>query len=304
MNDLPPKALSRESAYTRPGPGIAFLLLGLMLLGSVVVLAIGAGVNIERGNDTIGGLLVLCIPFSLVLGILALKGLIIVNPNQSKVITLFGKYKGTLRTDGFFWINPFCSRREVTLRAHNFNSEHLKVNDLRGNPIEIGAVVVWRVRDTAQAAFDVDDHMSYVEVQTESALRHLASLHPYDTPHDNETSLRGSSESINEELQTELEQRLSRAGIEVLEGRLSHLAYAPEIAGAMLQRQQAEAIIDARTRIVDGACGMVEMALEQLQKNGVVELDEERKAQMVCNLLVVLCSERTTPVVNAGTLYG
>ncbi|MCK5945177.1 MAG: SPFH domain-containing protein, partial [Planctomycetes bacterium] len=159
-------------------------------------------------------------------------------------------------------------------------------------------------RVAAQAAFDVEDHMSYVEVQTESALRHLASLHPYDTPHDDETSLRGNSEAINDELQQELDQRLTRAGIEVLEARLSHLAYAPEIAGAMLQRQQAEAIIDARTRIVDGACGMVEMALKQLTDNRVVELDDERKAQMISNLLVVLCSERTQPVVNAGTLYG
>lgn len=231
-------------------------------------------------------------------------GLTLVNPNQSRVVTLFGIYKGTLREAGFYWINPFSVRRKVSLRAHNFNSEHLKVNDLRGNPIEIGAVVVWRVRNTAQAAFDVEDYSSYVEVQTESALRHLASMHPYDTPHENETSLRGSSDEINAEFQTELEQRLSRAGIEVLEGRLSHLAYAPEIAGAMLQRQQAEAIIDARKQIVEGACGMVHMAIEQLQDNSVVALDEERKAQMVSNLLVVLCSERTTPVVNAGTLYG
>lgn len=304
MNEPSAQTPSREASYQSAGAGILFLLLGLMLVGCAVALAVAGGVNVDRGSEVLGAVLLLLIPVALLLAILTFKGLIVVNPNQSKVITLFGKYKGTLRTDGFFWINPFCSRREVTLRAHNFNSEHLKVNDLRGNPIEIGAVVVWRVRDTAQAAFDVDDHMSYVEVQTESALRHLASLHPYDTPNDNETSLRGSSESINEELQAELEQRLSRAGIEVLEGRLSHLAYAPEIAGAMLQRQQAEAIIDARTRIVDGACGMVEMALEQLHSKGVVELDEERKAQMVSNLLVVLCSERTTPVVNAGTLYG
>ncbi|MDO8349048.1 MAG: SPFH domain-containing protein [Planctomycetota bacterium] len=238
-------------------------------------------------------------------GVLMLCGLVLVNPNQSKVVTLFGNYTGTLRQDGFFWVNPFSLRRPISLRAHNFNSDKLKVNDLRGNPIEIGAVVVWRVADTAQAAFDVENFESYVQVQTESALRHMASQHPYDSPHETEVSLRGSSETVNAELQKELTTRLQRAGIEVLEGRLSHLAYAPEIAGAMLQRQQAEAIIDARTRIVEGAVGMVHMALEQLKKHAVVELDEERKAQMVSNLLVVLCSERgTQPVVNAGTIYG
>jgi regulator of protease activity HflC (stomatin/prohibitin superfamily) len=220
-------------------------------------------------------------------------------------VLLFGKYVGTLRDDGFFCINPFTICKKVSLRAHNFNSDKLKVNDLRGNPIEIGAVVVWRVADTAQAAFDVENFESYVTVQTESALRHLASLHPYDTVDDKHTSLRGSSEAVNAELQTELTHRLQMAGIEVIEARLSHLAYAPEIAGAMLQRQQAEAIIDARRRIVDGAVGMVQMALEQLHLHNVVSLDEDKKAQMVSNLLVVLCSERgSQPVVNAGTLYG
>ncbi|MCB9876778.1 MAG: SPFH domain-containing protein [Planctomycetes bacterium] len=269
---------SREVPLESGAPGVTMLIVGILLL-----------------------LTVIGIPF----GILILCGLVMVQPNQSRVIVLFGNYKGTLREPGFYWVNPFSNRRAISLRAHNFNSDKLKVNDLRGNPIEIGAVVVWRVRDTAQAAFDVENHESYVEVQTESALRHLASLHPYDSPHDDETSLRGSSDAINGELQQELEQRLQRAGIEVLECRLSHLAYAPEIAGAMLQRQQAEAIIDARTRIVDGACSMVQMALQQLEENSVVKLDEERKAQMISNLLVVLCSERgTQPVVNAGTLYG
>jgi len=295
---------SNEQTYPSPGSGIVHLLLGILLIVSTVASAIIGGINVDNGNELIGVILLLSMPLQIVAAVLMFRGLVVVNPNQSKVVILFGNYRGSLRQDGFWWVNPFTVRREISLRAHNFNSEHLKVNDLRGNPIEIGAVVVWRVRDTAQAAFDVEDHMSYVEVQTESALRHLASLHPYDTPHDNETSLRGSSESVNEELQGELEQRLARAGIEVLEARLSHLAYAPEIAGAMLQRQQAEAIIDARKRIVDGACGMVEMALEQLDQNSVVELDEERKAQMISNLLVVLCSERTQPVVNAGTLYG
>ncbi|MEO6597636.1 MAG: SPFH domain-containing protein [Planctomycetota bacterium] len=296
---------SRERLYPNPGTGLGMLIFGILLVpASIAALPTGA-VMIARGYGMFGVPLIVAGVLGVFSAILVFRGLVLVNPNQSKVVVLFGKYKGTLRQDGFFWVNPFAVRRNLSLRAHNFNSDKLKVNDLRGNPIEIGAVVVWRVRDTAQAAFDVEDFESYVEVQTESALRHLASLHPYDSQNDNETSLRGSSEAVNAELQTELTQRLAMAGIEVLEGRLSHLAYAPEIAGAMLQRQQAEAIIDARTRIVDGAVGMVQMALEQLKAKDVVVLDDERKAQMVSNLLVVLCSERgTQPVVNAGTLYG
>ncbi len=298
-------APSRETDYPNPGNGILYLLLGILLLAASILCFVFAVRAFHDGDGGRGGLLLGGFFAGMIAMGLTFRGLVIVNPNQSKVAVLFGKYVGTLRRDGFFWINPFAVRRPISLRAHNFNSEHLKVNDKRGNPIEIGAVVVWRVRDTAQAAFDVEDYESYVEVQTESALRHLASMHPYDTPHDDETSLRGSSDSINDELQQELEQRLARAGIEVLEARLRHLAYAPEIAGAMLQRQQAEAIIDARTRIVDGACSMVQMALQQLQDSDVVTLDEERKAQMISNLLVVLCSERgTQPVVNAGTIYG
>ena len=285
--------VSREFAYPSPASGFVRLVQGLLLLASV-------GLPLA-----LPGLLKLFAIANFVAAVLVLRGLVIVAPNQSKLVLLFGRYQGTLRRAGFFWINPFADRREVSLRAHNFNSDKLKVNDLRGNPIEIGAVVVWRVRDTAQAAFDVEDFASYVQVQTESALRHLASLHPYDSPHEAEVSLRGSGETVNAELAKELTQRLQMAGIEVLEVRLSHLAYAPEIASAMLQRQQAEAILDARKRIVDGAVGMVQMALEQLRAHDVVQLDEERKAQMVSNLLVVLCSERgTQPVVNAGTLYG
>ncbi|HEX5054661.1 MAG TPA: SPFH domain-containing protein [Planctomycetota bacterium] len=296
---------SREHLYPNPGTGLVMLLLGILMMPASILAIPTGGVLAHRELALAGVPLIVAGVLGVFASILVFRGLVLVNPNQSKVVVLFGKYKGTLRQDGFFWVNPFAVRRNLSLRAHNFNSDKLKVNDLRGNPIEIGAVVVWRVRDTAQAAFDVEDFESYVEVQTESALRHLASLHPYDSQHDAETSLRGSSEAVNAELQKELTQRLEMAGIEVLEGRLSHLAYAPEIAGAMLQRQQAEAIIDARTRIVDGAVGMVQMALEQLEKNGVVDLDEERKAQMVSNLLVVLCSERgTQPVVNAGTLHG
>ncbi len=300
-----PNKTSREIVYRRPGRGIAMLLLGILLVPGGLAILITGGVQSKHGHPELGVPLILLGIATALAAILVFRGLVLVNPNQSKVVVLFGNYVGTLRHDGFFWVNPFASRRVVSLRAHNFNSEKLKVNDLRGNPIEIGAVVVWRVRDTAQAAFDVEDYASYVEVQTESALRHLAALHPYDTPHEQELSLRGSGEAIHQELQSELTSRLSMAGIEVLEARLSHLAYAPEIANAMLQRQQAEAILDARRRIVDGAVGMVQMALEQLREHAVVELDEERKAQMVSNLLVVLCSERgTQPVVNAGTLYG
>jgi regulator of protease activity HflC (stomatin/prohibitin superfamily) len=297
-------APSRENDFTPILPGLLVLLgaIGLVVLGFWLVIT-GAQ-YVEAGRE--GGVArivwgVLCWPAA---G-LAIRSLVLVNPNVSKVVLLFGRYVGTIRRNGFYGINPFTVRKPMSLRAHNFNSDKLKVNDLRGNPIEIGAVVVWRVRDTAQAAFDVEDFGSYVTVQTESALRHLASQHPYDTPHEAETSLRGSSDALNAELQQELTSRLQIAGVEVLEARLSHLAYAPEIAGAMLQRQQAEAIIDARTRIVDGAVGMVHMALERLRANEVVDLDEERKAQMVSNLLVVLCSERgTQPVVNTGTLYG
>jgi regulator of protease activity HflC (stomatin/prohibitin superfamily) len=296
---------SRELAYPHPGNGLLHLLLGLLLIPAAIAAFVFGGMLCDDRSPGLGVPLILA-GVAMILGaLLVFRSLVVVAPNQSKVVVLFGKYKGTLRQDGFFTVNPFAARREVSLRAHNFNSDKLKVNDQRGNPIEIGAVVVWRVRDTAQAAFDVEDFGSYVQVQTESALRHLASLHPYDTTGEHEVSLRGASDAVNAELQNELTTRLQMAGIEVLEGRISHLAYAPEIAGAMLQRQQAEAIIDARKRIVDGAVGMVQMALEQLRAHDVVALDEERKAQMVSNLLVVLCSERgTQPVVNAGTLYG
>lgn len=235
------------------------------------------------------------------LGLLLLRGLVLVEPNTSLVVLLFGRYRGTIRRAGFFFINPFTSRTKVSLKARNFDSQHLKVNDLRGNPVEIGAVVAWRVSDTAQAVFDVDDYESYVSLQAESAIRAAASKHPYDAAQPGQTSLRGDSDEVNAELRAQLTERLSLAGVEVLEVRLSHLAYAPEIAGVMLRRQQAEAIIDARTRIVEGAVSMVKQALEQLEGHGVVRLDEERKASMVSNLLVVLCSESsTTPVVNAG----
>ncbi|MFK7767480.1 MAG: SPFH domain-containing protein [Mariniblastus sp.] len=237
----------------------------------------------------------------LLIGIPILCGLTLVNPNKSKIVLLFGEYLGTIRQPGLWWVNPLSVRKDVSLRVNNFNSEKLKVNDLRGNPVEIGTVVVWRVSNTAQASFDVQDYESYVAVQTESALRTTAAKHPYDSALEGQTSLRGDSEEINLELQQELTERLSLAGIEVLEVRLSHLAYASEIAGAMLRRQQAEAIIDARARIVEGAVSMVEMALDHLEDGEIITMNNDQKAAMVSNLMIVLCSEsETNPVINAG----
>ncbi|MFQ5489646.1 MAG: SPFH domain-containing protein [Phycisphaerae bacterium] len=231
-------------------------------------------------------------------------GFFTLQPNMSAVLVLFGKYTGTVKQSGFHWANPLLSKKKVSLRARNLNMETIKVNDSRGNPVEIAAVIVWRVQDTAQAVFDVDHYEQYVAVQSESALRHLASAYPYDTTVDNELSLRGSMDEVSAGLQRELDERCTKAGVEIEEARLSHLAYAPEIAGAMLQRQQAEAVVAARTRIVDGAVGMVEMALAQLKEHKTVDLDEERKASMVSNLLVVLCGDKAAqPVVNTGTLY-
>lgn len=274
-------------------PGVPAVLLWLLLV------IVAAGVLIFGG----GALSVL----GFLLGALAFFGLIgffIVQPNQASVLTLFGRYVGTERRNGFYWTNPFTSRKRVSLRIRNFNSERLKVNDLMGNPIEIAAVIVWRVVDTARALFDVEDYVGFVEIQAETALRHLASQYPYDNYEESGLSLRGNADAVAEALGRELTTRLRHAGVEVLEARLSHLAYSPEIAGAMLQRQQASAIIAARSQIVAGAVGMVEMALKQLSEQNIVQLDEERKAQMVSNLLVVLTSERgTQPVVNAGSLY-
>jgi hypothetical protein len=230
-------------------------------------------------------------------------GLFVVDPNEAKVLQFFGNYVGTVKTSGLKWANPLYSKKRVSLRAISHESENLKVNDLDGNPIEIGAIVVWRVVDSAKAVFQVDKYEDYVRVQTEAALRNLATGYAYDG-HDDQRSLRGHTLEIAEHLKQEIQERCELAGVEIVEARISHLAYAPEIAQAMLQRQQANAIIAARQKLVDGAVGMVEMALERLSKNKVVELDEERKAQMVSNLLVVLCGERSTqPVVNTGTIY-
>jgi regulator of protease activity HflC (stomatin/prohibitin superfamily) len=239
-----------------------------------------------------------------VLGSLSTAGLFTVQPNQAVVLILFGTYVGTVRESGWWWTNPFNTRKRLSLRVRSLNGHTIKVNDHAGNPVEIAAVVVWRVLDTAQASFDVDNYEEFVPIQSETAVRHLASEYPYDEPDHDAISLRGGTDKVSEFLRAELQVRLRQAGVEVVEARLSHLAYAPEIAGAMLQRQQASAIIAARQKIVDGAVGMVEMALERLSANQVVELDEERKAAMVSNLLVVLCGERAaTPVLNAGTLH-
>jgi regulator of protease activity HflC (stomatin/prohibitin superfamily) len=233
-----------------------------------------------------------------------LVGFFVVNPNEGRVLQLFGAYRGTVKAPGLRWANPFYSKRQISMRVRNFESARLKVNDSDGNPIEIAAVVVWKVVDSAEAVFEVDDYENYVKVQSEAALRNLATRYPYDAHQDHEVSLRGSTNLVAGELKKEVQERLSKAGVEAMEARISHLAYAPEIAAAMLRRQQAGAIIAARQKIVEGAVGMVEMALEMLARSQQVSLDEERKAAMVSNLLVVLCADREAqPVVNTGTLY-
>lgn len=233
-----------------------------------------------------------------------MAGLFIINPNEAKVLQFFGRYAGTVKQAGLRWANPLYTKKRISQRIRNFESAHLKVNDNEGNPIEIAAVVVWRVVDTAEAVFEVDDYNNYVKVQTEAALRNLATRYTYDTHDEAQMSLRGHTAAVAEHLKNEIQDRLTRAGVEVMEARISHLAYAQEIAHAMLQRQQAGAIIAARQRIVEGAVGMVEMALEMLSRRDIVTLDNERKAAMVSNLLVVLCGDKSTqPVINTGTIY-
>ena len=298
---------SQEIVNQSPTAGLPVLLFAILVtpIGSILMF-IMAGLARNRREDVMVITFVVLGILTILVGILLYRMLVLVNPNHAKVVLLFGRYTGSILRNGFFAVNPFTVRRDVSRRIRNFTSETLKVNDSRGNPIEIAAVVVWRVQNTAQALFDVEDFEDYVETQTESGLRHLAASHPYDVTGDQEegVSLRGSADVVSDELERELSERLKLAGIEVLEVRLAHLAYSAEIAGAMLQRQQADAIIAARTRIVDGAVGMVRMALDKLKEQDVVDLDEERKAAMVSNLLTVLCSERgTTPVVNTGTLH-
>ena len=238
---------------------------------------------------------------------LCLRGFVIINPNEAAVLTLFGKYKGTIVTNGFLWVNPFITKKKISLRAHNLNSDQVKVNDKMGNPILISAVLVWRVKDTYRASFDVDDYVRFVDVQSEAAVRNLAASYSYDSLESGdveEITLRSGGEEVNDQLENALKDRLTIAGIEVMEARISNLAYAPEIAGAMLQRQQATAVVAARQKIVEGAVSMVEMALDMLSQREIVELDEEKKAAMVSNLLVVLTSDKSaSPIVNAGSLY-
>jgi regulator of protease activity HflC (stomatin/prohibitin superfamily) len=278
--------------------GVPVLLIGLAgLVASVLVFATSVG----RPPIALG---IVAGIAGVVASLVLLLGLKVVNPNEARVLQLFGSYRGTVREPGLRWVSPLITTRRISLRIRNFESAHLKVNDLEGNPIEIAAVVVWRVVDTAEALFEVDDYNNYVHVQSESALRNLATSYAYDAHDDTLPSLRGHTGAVAEHLQREIQERLAKAGVQVIEARISHLAYAPEIAGAMLQRQQAGAIIAARQRIVEGAVGMVEMALQMLSSKSIVTLDEERKAAMVSNLLVVLCGERgAQPILNTGTIY-
>ena len=301
MNSTDKTPLRERTTNTLPG--YLMLLVSLCLLcGSLALFVEAARAQRVLAEPPVpfvlGGII------GIVLFILAVKGLFVVNPNQGVVLQLFGRYVGTARAQGLRWTNPFYSQRKISLRISSFDSERLKVNDVEGNPIEIAAIVVWRVMDTAEALFNVDDYGRYIRVQTEAALRNLATRYPYDAHDDAKVSLRGHTAVIAQHLKEEVEKALASAGIEVVDARISHLAYAPEIAQSMLQRQQAGAIIAARQRIVEGAVGMVEMALAMLTKNNIVQLDEERKAQMVANLLVVLCGERATqPIINTGTIY-
>tara|TARA_R110002167_G_scaffold76032_4_gene211959 strand:+ start:7386 stop:8243 length:858 start_codon:yes stop_codon:yes gene_type:complete len=272
---------------------------GYTMLILLVVLIIGGVVLLLR-IPIIGAL-------TIFVGVLMAPGFVLVNPNSSRVLLLFGKYMGTIKQNGLFWVNPFYSKRKISLRASNFDSERLKVNDKLGNPIMISTILVWRVTDTFKAAFDVDDYQNFVRVQTDAAVRKLASMYPYDNfadeGHVEDITLRSSVNEVSEALEKELQERLSMAGIEVMEARIGYLAYAQEIANAMLKRQQATAIVAARHKIVEGAVSMVDMALEQLSAKNVVHLDDERRAAMVSNLMVVLCSDKdASPIVNAGTL--
>ncbi|MFA3875089.1 SPFH domain-containing protein [Streptomyces sp. MMCC 100] len=290
----------REKQAHSIGGGFA-LLLGLVgLLVGAGLIAAATAVDATGGKAAliIGGILVALAAF------LAMCGLNMVAPGEARVVQLFGRYRGTIRQDGLRWVNPFTSRTKISTRVRNHETAVLKVNDAYGNPIELAAVVVWRVEDTAQATFEVDDYVEFVSTQTEAAVRHIAIEYPYDAHDEDGLSLRGNAEEITEKLAVELHARVEAAGVQIIESRFTHLAYAPEIASAMLQRQQAGAVVAARRQIVDGAVGMVEAALARISEQDIVELDNERKAAMVSNLMVVLCGDRAAqPVLNTGTLY-
>jgi len=278
-------------------PGIPVVLVLIVVLGFAIWALVGA-----IGDEAVAMIITYLVVIAL--SVFLLAGVFVVNPNEAQVLQFFGDYVGTSKTPGLRWANPLYSKRRISQRVRNFESSQLKVNDNEGNPIEIAAVVVWRVVDTAEAVFQVDDYNNYVKVQSEAALRNLATSYTYDAHDEATLSLRGHTAAVAEHLKKEIQERLIQAGVEVMEARISHLAYAPEIAQAMLQRQQAGAIIAARQRIVEGAVGMVEMALSMLSHREIVVLDDERKAAMVSNLLVVLCGDRNTqPVINTGTIY-
>jgi regulator of protease activity HflC (stomatin/prohibitin superfamily) len=275
--------------------------LGLLIGSALLVGGMAIGLVTAQGNEALRAAIIVV---TAVVGLVVLRGLVTIAPGEARVLQFFGRYVGTVRADGLRWVNPFASRRKVSTRVRNHETATSKVNDADGNPIEIAAVVVWRVEDTAQALFEVDNFVAFVETQTETAVRHIATSYPYDNLGAAGLSLRENADEITEKLSAEIGARVHTAGVHVIESRLTHLAYAPEIAQAMLQRQQAGAVVAARERIVEGAVGMVEMALDKLTANQVVQLDEERKATMVSNLLVVLCGDRSTqPVVNTGSLY-
>jgi regulator of protease activity HflC (stomatin/prohibitin superfamily) len=281
-------------------PGLTFIGVNIVALGISIAMLI----SMDRAYGNSNGILNFLITLVIIALVLSFKGLIIVNPNEAKVLLFYGNYVGTLKKSGLHWINPFFSRIQISTKIRNFESPKLKVNDLDGNPVEIAAIIVWQVIETAEAIFQIDDFENYVRVQSESAIRNLTMRYSYDAHKKGEISLHGNPEIIKEELQKEVQERLTNAGVQVIEARISHLAYAQEIASAMLQRQQANAIISARAKIVDGAVGMVELALKRLAQDNIVILDEERKAAMVSNLLVVLCGDRTAhPIINAGSIY-
>ena len=282
--------MKEEKSYS-PASGYLFLFFLLVILAATIFSFIGE-------IFPLGGTLI-------VLFFLTMIGLTVVNPNESCVLVLFGAYKGTIKTNGFFWVNPFFQKKKISLKARNFDSEPIKVNDSNGNPIKIGLVLVWKVENTYKAAFDVDNYEHFVLVQSDAALRKLAGLYPYDNfeGKESEITLRGGGEEVNDELEREIRERLNIAGINVIEARINYIAYAEEIAGAMLRRQQAAAVVAARFKIVEGAVSMVEMALEQLSEKKIIDLDEEKKAAMVSNLMVVLCGDKDpNPIINTGTL--
>jgi regulator of protease activity HflC (stomatin/prohibitin superfamily) len=302
--DKSAQAHKEKEVRTFSGWAMLPVVIALLLAGVAALIFAVRELAVPEGNRTVGVLLLVSALLLELVFVTFCFGFFTLQPNQGRVLVLFGDYRGTVKKDGFHWTNPFNKKLLLSLRLRNMESDRLKVNDKRGNPIEIAAVVVWRVHETAQAMFDVDNYENYIEIQSESALRHLASSYAYDHGEENELTLRSGVDEVSRDLQRELQERLGKAGVLVEEARLTHLAYAPEIAQAMLRRQQAEAIIAARQKIVHGAVSMVEMALRELRERDVIQLDDERKAAMVSNLLVVLCGEaEVTPVVNTGTLY-